>query len=145
MLVTDDQVAALRAALAGDPDLHREAYHRLDRPGGRAGYVVLLTAAFVEAVDRRFARTGTAYDVTDFVTDVRSRSDRLAAAIDPSPAERLILSCLIDEDTDDIDDETRVRTMMALLGGLIADERLDGEGLDGFLADARKLAGSIGH
>lgn len=144
MLVTDDQVIALRALLVDDPDLHREAYSRFNRPGGRAGYVVLMTAAFFEAVERRFAGTGTPSDVIDFVADVRSRSDRLAEAIDPSDAERLIRSCLTDENVDDLNDETRIRTMMGLLGGLVADEQFDAEGLNAFLADARKLASSMG-
>jgi hypothetical protein len=143
VLVTDDQVIALRAILAGDPDLHREAYGRFNRPGGRTGYMVLVTAAFFEAVDRRFAKTGTPSDVIDFVADVRSRSDRLAEEIDPTVAERLIRSCLTDEDVDDLNDETRAGTMIVLLGGLVADEQFDAEGLDAFLADARKLANSM--
>jgi hypothetical protein len=54
MTVTDDQVAVLRAHLAGDYDEHRRLLAGLDSRGALGGYTALVTAAFVEAVDRRF-------------------------------------------------------------------------------------------
>jgi hypothetical protein len=140
MPVTDDQVAALRAYLSGDLDLHKQLYGRLDRAAARTGYTALVAAAFFEAADRRFARNGTAADVIEFVGDVRGRSERLAEEIDPSAAERMIRAVLTDEDISDMDDEVKGRLYIVLLAALIFDEQLDGAGLDAFLVDARKLA-----
>ena len=140
MPVTDDQVAALRAYLAGDLDLHKQLYGRLDRAAARIGYTALVAAAFFEAADRRFARNGTAADVIEFVGDVRGRSERLAGEIDPSAAERMIRAVLTDEDISDMDDEVKGRLYIVLLAALIFDEQLDDAGLDAFLVEARKLA-----
>lgn len=140
MPVTDDQVAALRAYLADDLDQHRQLYARLDRQAARSGYAGLLAAAFFEAVNRRFAQDGTAADIIEFVADVRSRSQALGEAIDPRTAERLIRAALTDEDLDDLDDNAKGSLYVVLLAGLIGDEQLSQDGLDEFLAEARKLA-----
>jgi hypothetical protein len=140
MPVTDDQVAALRAYLADDLDQHRRLYAQLDRQAARSGYIALLVAAFFEAVNRRFAQDGTAADVIEFVADVRGRSEALGEAIDPRAAERLIRAALSDEDIDDLDDRAKGRLYVVLLAGLIGDEQLSNDGLDEFLAEARKIA-----
>jgi hypothetical protein len=140
MPVTDDQVAALRAYLADDLDQHRQLYARLDRQAAHSGYAALLAAAFFEAVNRRFAQDGTTADVIEFVADVRGRSQALAEAIDPRAAERLIRAALTDEDIDDLDDRAKGSLYVVLLAGLIGDEQLSDDGLDEFLAEARKLA-----
>jgi hypothetical protein len=59
MPVTDEQVAAMRAYLKGDTELHHQIYGQLSRDEARTSYMALLTAAFIEAVDRRFAEAGT--------------------------------------------------------------------------------------
>jgi hypothetical protein len=140
MPVPDDQVAVIRAYLKGDLDLYHQLYVKLDRSTGHAAYTALVTAAFVEAVDRRFGKTGTASDVIDFVADVRSRSDQVGEQIDPRGAERVIRAALTDENVDDIDGKTLVRLYVVLLAALVSDEQLDDAGLDDFLAEARKLA-----
>lgn len=140
MPVTDDQVVALRAYLADDLDQHRQLYARLGRQAARSGYTALLAAAFFEAVNRRFAQDGTAADVIEFVADVRGRSEALGKAIDPRAAERLIRAALSDEDIDDLDDQAKGGLYVVLLAGLIGDEQLSDDGLDEFLAGARKLA-----
>jgi hypothetical protein len=140
MPVTADQVATLRAYLAGDFDSHKRLFGQLDRTAAKTGYTALLTAAFFEAVDRRFAQNGTTTDVVEFVADVRARHLKDADDIDPRAAERLILAMFTDEDVDDLDTETKVSTQIILLYALITDARLDDAGLDGFLAEARKLA-----
>ena len=140
MPVTADQVATLRAYLAGDFDSHQRLFGQLDRTAAQTGYMALLTAAFFEAVDRRFAKNGTTADVIEFVADVRARHLKDADEIDQRAAERLILAIFTDEEIDDIDSETKVSTQIILLFALIADEGFDGAGLDEFLAEARKLA-----
>jgi len=139
MPVTDEQVAALRAYLADDLDQHRQLYARLDR-AARSGYTALLAAAFFEAVNRRFAQEGTPAAVIEFVADVRGRSEALGEAIDPRAAERLIRAALTDEDIDDLDDKAKGGLYVVLLAGLIGDEQLSDDGLDEFLAEARKVA-----
>lgn len=140
MPVTDDQVAALRAYLAGDLETHHQLYRRLDRASARSDYTALITAAFFEAVERRFAERGTSADVIEFVADVRARSDELAEKVDPHDAERLIRAALTDEDIGDMDDATKGRLFIVILAALVADEHLSPESLDDFLAEARKLA-----
>src|SRR4051794_8988428 len=93
--LTDDQVATLRAYLAGDFDQYERLYERLDRQAARTTYLALIDAAFFEAVDRRFAKNGTRADVIEFVADVRARSDNLGE-IDALTAERLIRAVLGD-------------------------------------------------
>lgn len=140
MPVTTDQVATLRAYLAGDFDSHKRLFGQLDRTAAQTGYTALLTAAFFEAVDRRFAQNGTTAAVVEFVADVRARHLKRADELEPHVAERLILAILTDEDIDDLDTEAKIQTQIILLYALIADERLDDAGLDEFLVEARKLA-----
>lgn len=141
MPVTDDEVAVLRAHLAGDQARYRELSGRLDRSAAtRASYTALITAAFIEAVERRFASGGTAADVIGYVADVRSRSDDVADALDARAAEQLIRAVLTDEETANIDGKTRGAVSIIMLSALISDEGFDDAGLDAFLAVARKKA-----
>jgi hypothetical protein len=140
MPVTDDQVAALKAYLSGDFHQYERIHGRLDPVAAKTGYSALLTATFFEAVDRRFAKGGTAADVVEFVGAVRARSEEFATELDPRVAERLIRAMLTDEDVDDIDVDTKVNSQFLLLYPLVEDQRLDDAGLDELLAEARKLA-----
>jgi hypothetical protein len=138
--VTADQVAALRAYLTGNFHLYEQLHRQLDPIAAATGFSALLTATFFEAVDRRFATSGTASEVTEFVGAVRARSDELSAELDSSAAERLIRAMLTDEDIDEIDPATRANTQFLLLYPLVEDAYLDEAGLDDLLAEARKLA-----
>jgi len=141
MPVTDDEVAVLRAQLAGDQAHYLKLYGRLDRSAAtRTTYSLLITAAFMEAVERRFVGNGTAADVISYVADVRSRSDDAAEALNARTAERLIRDVLTDEDTEDIDGKTRGQVYIIVLSALVSDERFDDAGLDAFLAAARERA-----
>lgn len=143
MPVTDDQVAALRALLRDDMDQHRQLFAGLDRAAAKKGYPALVTAAFIEAVERRF---GTGYqraDIVAFVADVRARSDRLTSRLDPDVAERVVESVLGDGTVRGLDQQAVTSAKLLLLAGLIADARLDDAGLDEFLAAARKLADQL--
>jgi hypothetical protein len=140
MPVRDIQVATLRAYLAGDQPQYNQLLAQLDRRADSLGYNALVTAAFVEAVERKFGKTSTHADVVDFVADLRSRTDYAAEAVDPRAAERLILEILGQATTDGIDSRTASNAKLLILAGLVADEKLDGARLDEFTAKARKMA-----
>jgi hypothetical protein len=139
MPVTDEQVATLRAHLAGDAEEYQRLWKRLDRDAAKVGYMALLAAAFFEAVDRRFAKDGTVADVIEFVAEVRARLGDNADEIDPGVAERLIKDALGDGTTEGLDEETIVATKVMLLTALISDMQLDGLRLDEFMATSREL------
>jgi hypothetical protein len=138
--VTEEHVATLRAQLAGDSEEYERRWQGLDEESTRTGYSALVAAAFVEAVDRRFANKGTDADVIEFVGDVRTRSERVERQLDPRSAERMIRAVYTDEEIDDLDGRTKGATQMLLLAALVADEKFDDVGLDQFLAGARALA-----
>jgi hypothetical protein len=140
MPVTNQQVATLRAMLSNDVELHRRLFAQLDRAEAKDGYTALVAGAFCEAVEQRFTGDNPAADVIGFVGDVRSRSERLAAEVDPVIAERIIRAVLGDGSVEDVSDTALVGTEVLLLVGLIADEQLDDVGLEAFLGRARKLA-----
>lgn len=140
MPVTDDQAATLRAYLSGNFDEHDRLHRQLDPVAARSGYNALISAAFCEAVERRFANDGTPADVVEFVGNVRARSEQLSQEIDPRTAERLILAVYTDEEIDDIDGNTRLGTQFLLLAALVVEENLDDKGVDKVVASARTLA-----
>jgi hypothetical protein len=143
MTATDDQAAALRAQLAGDYDEHRRLLADLNSRGALGGYTALVTAAFIEAVDRRFGpghRDDAA--VSTFVSGVRSRFPGAGDEIDQAAAERIIRKALGRGSISDIDGPTIRKTEMLLLPVMVADEQYSGEQLDQFLAGARKLLDS---
>jgi hypothetical protein len=140
MAVTDQQVATLRAQLAGHADEHKQLLRQLDWSTEGPAYTALIDAGFFEAVDRRFSAGTTDADVIEYVGDVRSRFDEAAEAIDPQTGERLILKALGRGSAADLDPKTAFWARHFLLAALIADEQLDDAGLDEFLGEARKIA-----
>jgi hypothetical protein len=140
MAVTDEQVAALRAQLAGDTAEYRRRIADLDTAADRDGYTALLSAAFVVAAERRFSVGSEVGDVLKFVADVRGRTPDAGDDIDARTAERLILAAVSDADIDDIDTDTAILTQLMLLAALTADAQYDDAGLDAFLVEARALA-----
>ena len=90
--------------------------------------------------DRRFGGTAAEGDITGFVADVRSRSQKVRAALDPRVAERVLLAVVTDAGISDLDPGEARSSQTILLNALIADERLDGAGLDAFMAAARQSA-----
>jgi hypothetical protein len=143
MPVTDDQVATLRALLSNDMDRYRQLFSGLDRAEAKKGYSALVTAGFAEAVERRFGTSYRSADVAEFVASVRSRSDQVAAELDPDVAERVIRVVLEDAPVDDLSRNAITGAQLLLLIGLIADAQLGSHGLDQFLAGARKLADQL--
>jgi hypothetical protein len=77
--------------------------------------------------------------VTAFVSAVRARFPGADEEIDQAVAERVVRKALGRGSFSDIDGPTVRRIEMFLLPLMVADERYSGEGLDQFLADARKL------
>ena len=140
MPVTSDQLATLRSYLSGDFSDYEQRRSRIDQSPNRVGYRALVSAAFCEAVERRFAAQDPPERVIEFVADVRAQFDRDGNQIDPRAAERMIRAVYTDERIDDLDSATKGRTQIILLAALINSEQLDSAGLDAFLADAAKLA-----
>jgi hypothetical protein len=138
--VTSDQVATLRSYLSGDFSDYQQRRSQIDQAPNRTGYMALVSAAFCEAVERRFARQDPPERVIEFVADVRGQFDRDGNQIDPRAAERMIRAVYTDEPIDDLDSATKGRTQIVLLAALVNSEQLDDAGLDAFLADASKLA-----
>lgn len=140
MPATDEQIAALHAQLSGSHDEHRRIIAELDSRGALAGYTAVVTAAFIEAVDRRFGPHGVDdAAVIEFVGEVRSRFPGADEEIDPLAAERVVRKALGRGSISDLDGATIRRIEALLLPVLVADEHLDDQGLNQFLAAARKL------
>jgi hypothetical protein len=140
MPVTDEQAASLRALLARQPDEHLRLFNLLDQNSRKTGYQALVSAAFMTAVERRFARDVSPAEVIEFVGQVRSRSLHFADRVDPVIAERVIMAVLADDSLDDIDPYKSLEAQSTLLAALVYDEDLDDAGLDAFLAKAREVA-----
>ena len=140
MPVTDEQAAPVRALLARLPDEHDRLFGLLDQKARKTGYQALVSAAFVVAVQRRFARDVTAEEVIQFVGDIRARFPRSADQVDPVIAERLIMGVFNEDSLEDIDRRKSFEVQSVLMVFIIYDENLDDAGLNAFLAEARKLA-----
>ena len=140
MAATDEQVATLRAYLAGEFDEYERLSERLDPNVDGEGYGALIAAGFFEAVDRRFAGNRARADVIEYVGEVRSRSERLSRQIDPSAAERLVMHSLGEGSIDDLDDKVVAHTQLIVLIPLVGDEELDDAGLTAFMTTVRALA-----
>jgi hypothetical protein len=143
MPVTDQQAATLHAQLAGDLTEYERLLAGLDNKADALGYSALLTAAFRNAVDRRFTRDSTLDEVTDFVAGVRARSERLRDALDPRVAERVIVTTVGGNHVRDLAPAESNKMKMVLLTALVADMHLDHAGLDEFMAKARTFADEL--
>lgn len=142
-MINTEQVTALRTLLTGNFDEHRQAIAEMDQTGRWSGYNELITAAFVEAVNRRFGIRYTLPDIVEYVADARTRFRDPDRGIDPNVAERLIRKALGEGTVRGIDQKTLIHTEGLLLVALVIDEQLDGAALDAFLAKARATADSF--
>lgn len=141
MAVTDEEVAALRAYLALEPEKAERLTRQLIETDRLVGYGELVYAAFATAVRRRFPPTWMIPDVIRFVATARARLLDDEIEVDPRAAEILVRRALGDGIAVDLDEVVRARAQVLRLGELITDEDLDDAGLDEFLATARVLAG----
>lgn len=141
MAVTDEQMAVLRAHLAGDFAEYRRLWDQLDREAAKTGYPSLIAAAFFKAVDQRFDKDHTdVADVVEFVANVRARFDETGEGVNPRAAEAMILTVLGRDADSDFDDGDVIEAQLTVLTALILDEELTNSELDKFMADARKVA-----
>ena len=143
MPVTDDQVAALRALLVDDQDRHRQLFGQLDRAEARTGYPALVTAAFGEAVERRFGQRYQPADVVVFVADVRPGQTAWLPRSTPTPPNASSTPSSATQASATWTGKSVTRAKLVLLAALVADARLDDAALDEFLAAARKLADQL--
>ncbi|RFS83088.1 hypothetical protein D0T12_23180 [Actinomadura spongiicola] len=147
--MTDDQVATLRAQLAGQDEEHLRLLHQLDPKSANVGYTALVTGAFFEAVQRHFVKDGKPADdaeIIDFVTSVRLRLEEEEGKLDPNAAEIMIkiaLGKLPGEARKNISGDVGHGTQILLLAGLIGDAELTSNELDNFLVQARFIADEI--
>jgi len=92
-MITDVQMAALRAALTGDAEA-------LDRLGSRYGwdyggeFAALTAKAFVAAARRHFPSDWSSADVIRFVGRLRARKQGKKADVDAGAAEHMLVSSL---------------------------------------------------
>lgn len=141
MPVTDRQVSALRAQLAGQLDEHKRLVSQLDWKTEGAGYAALLDGAFFEAIDRRLGTQATDEDIIGFVADVRARTDEAARDVDPEYAERLISAVLgRGSSFDGLDEKKAAAAKLYMLVSFAADQNFDDAGLDEFMQEARSNA-----
>jgi hypothetical protein len=139
MKVTAEQIKAMRHLLSGDVEGYEQLQAGLD-PNTSPSNGALISATFFTAAERRFTESSTRTDVVEFVGNLRARSDRLAADLDPRVAERLLLATFTDEEIDDIGPEVRGQHCFLLLGGLAADADYSESELDDLLATSLSLA-----
>lgn len=137
-MATDVQIAALRAALAGD-------IHAFETPSGAAGldqdedFAVLMAVAFVIAARRRFSPTWSGSDVIRFVGQLRARDHGEYSDIDAEAAEHMLLSALSGNPLrGQFDEFAKGYAQVALLTELTSE--LDADQLDVLVASAREQA-----
>ncbi|SPT57083.1 hypothetical protein [Actinomadura madurae] len=116
---------------------------RLVTEDAKVAYSTLVTAAFFEAVDRRFKVDGKVVEeseVINFVAYQREIHPDSADLLDPTVAENIILHALEKSPLRDIDGETLYRAQVLLLAALVGEADMDANELDSFLASARNEA-----
>ena len=140
VVVTGDQMAALRAYLADDRGQHKRLIERLG-DSGVLGYQLLALGALAVAARREFSPGSASADVVRFVAWVRINllPDDLGD-LDPVAAEAVLRFALGEDVPLPMDPETCFRATILLLGILAYDEHPDDAALDGLLAEARSLA-----
>ncbi len=140
MMVTDKQMAILRAALVGDDETSERLGGESDQDYGDA-LGVLMATAFMLAARRRFPGEWSSADVIRFVGQVRAGYDDEDDSVDPGAAEQLLLAALRDTPMPaGIDEETKAHAQFVLLSSMAGGEDLDGQKLDALLAEARQMA-----
>jgi hypothetical protein len=143
MKVTDDHVAALRAQLRGDSDEHIRFLNRIEETETTEGYVIFVTAAFFEAVDRRFSQDTKATDETEiieFIATIRASNPDVADDLDPSISEPILLHALGKGNLQGIEGGRLFATRILLLAALVGRAEFSETELDAFLAKARAEA-----
>ena len=138
MTVTTAQAAALRAALDGN----EEAFSRFSSDPEVAngqGLPVLMTTAFVAAVQLRFLPGWSDGDVVRFVGRLRARNGGAGENLSATAAEQILLRVLRGKSMgSQFDEFTTSFVQFALLAELLND--LSEQEISTFLAEAREQA-----
>jgi len=146
MNITDQMARALYAQLARQWDDHKRLMDQLSKEEVNGPYVQLITAAFFEAVQRRFVkddRPAGDDEVVDYVASARARSEDAAETIDPILAENQINVALQKAEPgvmDGVDNNTAFENQVFLLNLLVSDADYTPDELDEFVARSRDLA-----
>lgn len=141
MVVTDEQMAMLRAFLTHNDIEYERLDAKLDSVDYRNGFAALVAVAFVEAVRRRFGQSRSPADIVRFVAKVRSSFVDDTDVLDPISAELLVQGALGDRNAvADMDDQTKARGQVVLLLALIDNQDLDDAGMNDFLDKVRTQA-----
>ncbi|MES9543696.1 hypothetical protein [Actinomadura sp. NPDC000600] len=146
MPVTDEQVAALYAQLAGrPPEEHLRLFNELDQ-NDNVGYAALLAAGLFEAIQRRFVKDGEIADrseIIEFVAQARAKGNESLEAINPGVAEQIILHALGKASLSGIDDQTVLGHQIVLLSALVGRANYSEAELNDFMAQIRADADEI--
>lgn len=137
-MVTDEQVAALRAAMTGDYETFGHFVGK-SVDGRDPAFAVLMTQVFVIAAQGRFPASSSTAELIRFVGQLRSRDEGKHADVVASAAEQMLL-CAIHGETasQEFGEEVRGYTQFALIMELVADLRLDDGQVDELLDMARQ-------
>lgn len=140
MMVTSEEVAALRFALTRDT----EGFDRLDVAfplEWTAGLPALMAHAFIAAARQYFPPGWTAADVIRFVGQLRARDQGSFSDVSAGAAEQMLLSALRGQPMhDEFDEADKGYTQIAVLSELV--RSLDRHQLDALLQQARTQADS---
>lgn len=143
MPVTDEQVAWLRAYLAGHPEEAQSLRARATAPDGAAGLGALVHAAFVIAARRKFGRSWTRAEVTQFVAQVRRLLTERPEALDPGVAGYELRRALGDKPAGHPDAHSSGRVQFILLNALVQSLDLKDADVAAVINQAREVAGTL--
>jgi hypothetical protein len=144
-VVTDSQVAGLRAFLVDDDAEWNRLFEGPDPADASQDFAALTAAAFVTAVRRCWPDGAARPSIIGVVARMRSRVSEIADHVDPRVAERLIEAALGDiAAAQDLDPRAK-GAQVPLLRQLVDEAEFDDAGLDEFLAQARSLADQMSH
>jgi hypothetical protein len=138
MSADEKQVATLRALLTGNFEEYKQMIRSLGTEESR-DFMTLVSAAFLETVDRRFGSADLPDAVVEWVGGIRSESATAAQEIDPIAAEQVILLTLGMTQAAELSGKQIRDAQLLLLPALVDDQHLDSARIDELLATARKL------
>jgi hypothetical protein len=140
MIVSGAQVAALRAALAGDGQAFECLAGQFATASGEEGFGVLTASAFIRAARRRFASGWSIGDITKFVGALRARNEAEQADVHAGAAEQVLLGALRGRPTrSEFGELEEGYAQFAVLAEMVRD--LDEQGLDALLKEACEQVG----
>lgn len=138
MTVTTAQVAALRAALDGNEEEFSRLNSDLEGANGQ-GLPMLMTTAFVAAVQRRFLPGWSDGEVVRFVGRLRARNGGAGENLSAAAAEQILLRVLHGKPIgSQFDELTTSFVQFTLLAELVRD--LSEQEISTFLSEARDEA-----